>query len=855
MNAVIVKSSRFNAHYPVDIPKNTVNAEAVLIRLDSEWDGLPVRIHWLNVASGVEKVVLLERDKPNTIPWEVLTDLGELRMGLVGMDGDTVIKPTIWLTYGYVSDGVDPDAGEDPQPPTPSWEQQMVALAEASAKAAKAAKETADRLQTAAESGEFNGDPGPAGPPGKSPIIRQGTWWIWDNDSQDYKDTGVVASGGGGGGVSSYNDLADRPKIGGVLLEGNKTAQDLGLQPAGDYAKKEDIPTISEDMINGAVSDFLEQHPELVTSVADGSITVNKLTQELSNELGLERHEYTESPVELKRAVYNSFYNGVESPNGTSTSTVLFKTPQKIRIENNHTQDITVTASRFANNDDYEGATYKPGSKSNNARREASFLNETIPMGESVTFDTYEYGSSGAEYIQLRFQPGAWQNAWNNIKVYAIYDSWRPTYTLPKANGIYEEDIPVRYTFQGAHYALNSQELIAVAPYYPDFTYNIRGGHYENTEANTLDVIYLMDNSIFDGYHDNITNKYFTSGHKNIPCIFPEKAETTQYDTSVNAGANSDYAWAYFKTPPETELIGPKWVAIIGMYAIQHSASEDLGQEYYNEQIQTLNDSGPQLRYVTKFNDKNAPRRLLSTYVKRVDKQSDGTYYTSILKQSDNPLAGKKWTLFGDSLTDAYGGHDLTGNYFASKIAREFGMILDNRAKGGGNINTGANGNYTSINGCACLDQLISDVEDGITDPPDYITVAYGTNGYTAQNGTVDDTSENKETTCGAVKYFIEKCTEKFPNAFLGFVLPPLGSWSAEDGQEFPNPNKDIDAARDAIRSILDLPEYGGIPYIDMSKKSGITLDMLPDKIHISSEQANSRYYRAIRGFLVCAWS
>ena len=180
-------------------------------------------------------------------------------------------------------------------------------------------------------------------------------------------------------------------------------------------------------------------------------------------------------------------------------------------------------------------------------------------------------------------------------------------------------------------------------------------------------------------------------------------------------------------------------------------------------------------------------------------------------------------------------------------------MNLDNRAKGGGNINTGANGDYTNINGCECLDQLISDVEGGLADPPDYITVAYGTNGIKTQNGTADDTSANKETTCGAVKYFIEKCTEKFPNAFLGFVLPPLGSWKAEDGQQFPNENKDVDAAREAIKSVLDLPEYGGIPYIDMSKKSGITLDMLPDKIHISTEQTNLKYYRALRGFLISA--
>lgn len=243
MDTVIVSNSQFYSHFPRQIPKGSVNAEQVEIRLDKSWDGLTVFWHWKNLGTGVENRDLLKDPaSPHDIPWEVLTDLGELRMGLVGMDGDTVIKPTIWLSYGYVSDGVDPESGSDPQPPTPSWEQQMVALAEAAANAAKAAKETADNLQASAEAGEFNGDPGPAGPPGKSPIIRNGTWWIWNNDSQDYTDTGVIASGGGGGGVTSYNDLSDRPRIGGVLLEGNKTAEELNLQPKGDYANKTDIP-------------------------------------------------------------------------------------------------------------------------------------------------------------------------------------------------------------------------------------------------------------------------------------------------------------------------------------------------------------------------------------------------------------------------------------------------------------------------------------------------------------------------------------------------------------------------------------------------------------------------------------
>lgn len=173
MDIVTVNNSQFT-HYPKRIPRGTVNAELVQLRLDKEWEGLTVFWHWRNMGTKAEiREGLADPAEPRKIPWEVLTDLGELRMGLVGLDGETVIKPTIWLTYGYVVDGVDPEAGDDPQPPTPSWEQQMVALAEAAASAAKVAasaakvaKETADRLQTAAASGEFNGDPGPQGPKG-----------------------------------------------------------------------------------------------------------------------------------------------------------------------------------------------------------------------------------------------------------------------------------------------------------------------------------------------------------------------------------------------------------------------------------------------------------------------------------------------------------------------------------------------------------------------------------------------------------------------------------------------------------------------------------------------------------------
>lgn len=47
----------------------------------------------------------------------------------------------------------------------------------------------------------------------------------------------VMDGSGGGGGTSDYNDLSNKPQIGGVTLSGNKSLADLGAAPAGAYVK------------------------------------------------------------------------------------------------------------------------------------------------------------------------------------------------------------------------------------------------------------------------------------------------------------------------------------------------------------------------------------------------------------------------------------------------------------------------------------------------------------------------------------------------------------------------------------------------------------------------------------------
>lgn len=62
-------------------------------------------------------------------------------------------------------------------------------------------------------------------------------------------DTGT--EGGGSGGTTDYNELTNKPAINSVLLEGNKSLEDFGIAPAGEYIDKEAL-----DEINDAIDDI-----------------------------------------------------------------------------------------------------------------------------------------------------------------------------------------------------------------------------------------------------------------------------------------------------------------------------------------------------------------------------------------------------------------------------------------------------------------------------------------------------------------------------------------------------------------------------------------------------------------------
>lgn len=231
------------------------------------------------------------------------------------------------------------------------------------------------------------------------------------------------------------------------------------------------------------------------------------------------------------------------------------------------------------------------------------------------------------------------------------------------------------------------------------------------------------------------------------------------------------------------------------------------------------------------------------------------------------PYAGKRWVLFGDSLTDSYAGKGWdettqstggvgwtpdntrvawTGQLWASRIASELGMSIDNRAKSGSNIYYGEDYTYADVNGCIMLDAYIAEVEAGTTECADYITIGFGSNTRTQDIGTNEDTSETKTSVYGAMKYFIEKIRYLQKNynqkMVFGFVLPPQSSWG--EG------NTRITDGRTAMLEVLNTDEYA-VPYCDMWTESGICLDQMTDGIHVASIESNNLYYHAMRRFMM----
>ena len=113
--------------------------------------------------SGVAVDVILTDNSCVVPPETIATAGGELWVGVYGRNADgTIAIPTVWAGALNIALGAVP-SGVDPSEPTPDWTAQVQA-------AATEALQVARSVEARADAGDFDGETGPEGAPGFSPV-------------------------------------------------------------------------------------------------------------------------------------------------------------------------------------------------------------------------------------------------------------------------------------------------------------------------------------------------------------------------------------------------------------------------------------------------------------------------------------------------------------------------------------------------------------------------------------------------------------------------------------------------------------------------------------------------------------
>ena len=152
MNKVCVEGQRMYFYrHPEPIPKSQVNFSRIEFDMDETW-GSFLSVVAQFIQNGEPKNVQV-KDGYCFVPPEL--GVGAFELCLRGDDGESVVASVNRLTL-EVCEGFDP-SGETPLPPSPDLYTQLIKEIDSGKKIAQSVREDAD-------SGKFNGPPGPPGP-------------------------------------------------------------------------------------------------------------------------------------------------------------------------------------------------------------------------------------------------------------------------------------------------------------------------------------------------------------------------------------------------------------------------------------------------------------------------------------------------------------------------------------------------------------------------------------------------------------------------------------------------------------------------------------------------------------------
>lgn len=194
------------------IPKGIIGA-TVKVTFANEWADLAKTAVFQGV---VTKDVLVDGNSI-TIPAECVDKSGyRLRVGFYGVADETLAIPTIWTELGTIRDATDPSGDTSTDPTLPVWAQLQDQVDNMTALIDEQIQEAIDKY--------LEENPG---------VDVDLTGYAKEQWVKDQKYLTEVPEG-----YAKTTDIPTKP-------------EDIGAQPAGDYALKSDIPSAPVQSVNG----------------------------------------------------------------------------------------------------------------------------------------------------------------------------------------------------------------------------------------------------------------------------------------------------------------------------------------------------------------------------------------------------------------------------------------------------------------------------------------------------------------------------------------------------------------------------------------------------------------------------
>jgi len=249
---IIVKPHRIIINNDKLVNEREVNVSKCYFEFDKEITDDFVKEAYFTFKGNTYKQLI--QNNECSFPQEVLTDKGQIEIGVVAYKIDNELirynpRPAYFNTLlGSLKDDV-----ENSEPITPTDKEQILS-------------ELANKQDTLVSGVN-----------------------IKTINHESLLGEGNINITGGSGGTSDYEDLDNKPSINNIELSGNKSLNDLGIQPSGNYALESDIPTKISDLTDD--SDFLES-TDLKTINGNSIVGSGDITISGGSSFGLHTEKY-----------------------------------------------------------------------------------------------------------------------------------------------------------------------------------------------------------------------------------------------------------------------------------------------------------------------------------------------------------------------------------------------------------------------------------------------------------------------------------------------------------------------------------------------------------------------------------